>query len=71
MSDGTMDAQRFLAFNERLKLARERIGDANVHGEKRAGWQRRLIAISNGATENMQKAEAQLERLEAELERHG
>lgn len=68
---GMVDATAFLAFAERLRAARQRVDDANVSDGRRSAWQQRLIAISEAGQVDMADAIGKLERLEADLERHG
>jgi hypothetical protein len=64
-----MDAEAFLDFSRRLKLLREQLDDANVSGEQRARWQRKLIAVSDAGTRDLDRATVQLNRFEAEVRR--
>jgi hypothetical protein len=66
---GMLDADRFLTFAERLHAARERIEAASIGDRRRAQWQRLLIAVSAAAQQDLEGAERQLTRLEAELDR--
>lgn len=64
-----MDAEAFLDFSRRLKLLRGQLDDANVSGEQRARWQRKLIAVSDAGTRDLDRATVQLNRFEAEVRR--
>lgn len=64
-----VDAQRLLAFTERLRTVHARIDVATMSAGRRSGYQRRLAAAADTGQSDLQKAEAQLERLEADLDR--
>lgn len=65
-----LDADRFLALTERLRTVRSRVDGAEAPGHRRSSWARRMAAIADTATESLERAERQLERLEADLDRH-
>lgn len=64
-----MDAQRLLAFTERLRAVHALIDEVAMPSGRRGGYQRRLAAAADTARADLEKAEAQLERLEADLDR--
>lgn len=66
---GQLDAEAVLAFTGRLKSLRGRVDDAKVSDEQRHRWQTQLAAISSGAAEDLERATAQLHRLEAAVDR--
>lgn len=66
---GMVDADDFLAFTERLRAAHHRVDEAKVSDERRARWQRRLLAITDAARADLDRAEEQLGRFEADLDR--
>lgn len=67
--NGMLDAEAFLQFTERLKGLRERVEGANVSSQQRARWQRKLIAVSDVGTRDLERATVQLNRFEVEVER--
>lgn len=66
-----VDANVLLDFADRLHAMRARLEDAPVSVEQRRRWQSRLVAISQGATNDLDRAGSQLRRMAAELDRHG
>lgn len=66
---GQLDADAVLAFTGRLREIRARVDEAVVSDEQRHRWHARLAAISTGAAEDLQRATAQLHRLEAAVDR--
>ncbi|MBW3664123.1 MAG: hypothetical protein KY469_13570 [Actinobacteria bacterium] len=64
-----VDVQRLLAFTGRLRAVHARIDVATMSVGRRSGYQRRLAAAADTGQSDLQKAEAQLERLEADLDR--
>ncbi len=64
-----VDADEFLSFAARLRSVREQVEAAPVSDEQRARWQSRLAAISGGGSTDLERAQAQLGRLEAEVDR--
>lgn len=66
---GLVDAERILALTERLRDAHARIDGASITGQRRSNYQRRLAAVADAGQSDLDKAEAQLERLEADLDR--
>lgn len=66
---GQWDAQQVLSFTARLKDLRGRVEETAVSVEQRRRWQSRLAAISAGASNDLDRASAQLGRLEADVER--
>ncbi|MGH3440640.1 MAG: hypothetical protein ACRDUY_01055 [Nitriliruptorales bacterium] len=65
-----VDATRFLEFADRLRIVRGRIADSEVDDQRRQSWQRRLIAVSDAAQQDLAVALDKLERLVAELDRY-
>lgn len=65
-----VDAQQFLDLTGRLKSAHQRVDGAGVAPDRKARWQRMLVAISESAQHDLSRAEEALERLVAELDRH-
>lgn len=68
-SDGLLDANHVLELARRLHEQRDRITAADVSDEQRGRWLGRLQGIADGASEDLAKAVAQLNRLAAELDR--
>lgn len=66
---GQLDAEAVLAFTGRLRSLRGRVDDAKVSEEQRRRWHSQLAAISSGAAEDLDRATAQLHRLEAAIDR--
>lgn len=66
---GLVDADRFLSLTQRLREVHERVAQARVSAEQKARWQRRLLAITDAATRNLDRGEQQLTRFVAELDR--
>ncbi len=66
---GLVDADRLLSLTQRLREVHERVAQARVSAEQKARWQRRLVAITEAATPNLDRAEQQLIRFVAELDR--
>lgn len=66
---GLVDADRILALTERLRDAHGRIDTASISTQRRSNYQRRLAAVADAGQSDLDKAEAQLERLEADLDR--
>ena len=64
-----VDADEFLSFTARLRAVRDRVEAAPVSEEQRGRWQSRLAAISGGGGTDLERAQAQLGRLEAEVDR--
>lgn len=67
---GMVDAERFLALRRRLEVAHKRIDGSDVPDHRRGSWTRRIVAIAETAQGDLDRAERQLERLEADLDRH-
>lgn len=65
-----LDARRFLALTEQLRDLYDRVDDAKVSADQKGRWHRRLIAITDAARDDMDRAEGQLVRFTAELDRH-
>lgn len=65
-----LDADRFLTLNSRLRAVHERVDGSELPDHRRSSWSRRMAAIADTATRNLDSAERQLERLEADLDRH-
>lgn len=65
-----VDADAFLEFTDRLRVVRDRIADSEVDDHRRQSWQRRLIAVSDAARQDLAAALDKLERLVAEVDRH-
>jgi hypothetical protein len=68
-SSGMLDADGFLAFAARLRAAHGLLENARVSDEQRGRWQRRLIAITEAARRDLDRAGSQLARFESDLER--
>ncbi len=66
---GMMDADDFLAFTSDLKAVHEQVDTADVTAGQRSRWQRRLVRITDGATQDLTRAGDQLRRLRHEVER--
>lgn len=66
---GLVDADRFLTLADQLRELHARIEDAKVSSEQRARWQRRIISITNAAKTDLSRADDQLVRFTAELDR--
>lgn len=66
-----VDATALLDLTGRLHRMRDRIDAAAVSDEQRRRWQARLAAISQGATTDLDRAAAQLGRMDADLDRQG
>lgn len=64
-----VDADEFLSFTARLRAVRDLVETASVSEEQRGRWQSRLAAISGGGSTDLERAQGQLGRLEAELDR--
>lgn len=67
---GLVDADRFLTVAEQLRELHARVEEAKVSSEQKARWQRRIIAITNAAKTDLSRADDQLVRFTAELDRH-
>lgn len=65
-----LDAERFLALTGRLKEAYRRMDSSRLPDHRRRSWSRRMTGIAQTAREDLDRAERQLERLEAEMHRH-
>lgn len=68
-ADGMLDADAFLQFAGRLRELRERLDKASISDEQRSRWQRKLIAVSDAGAQDLERATAQLNRFEAEVDR--
>ncbi|HEX2029022.1 MAG TPA: hypothetical protein VHF25_13585 [Nitriliruptorales bacterium] len=66
---GLLDAERFLALTDGLRELHERVESARVSAEQKARWQRRIVAITNAAKEDLDRADEQLRRFSGELDR--
>ncbi len=66
-----VDATQLLALTDQLQALHARVEAATVSAEQRGRWQTRLAAISRGAAGDLDRAEGQLRRLAADLDRHG
>jgi hypothetical protein len=66
-----VDADVLLGFTQRLHEVRDRVERASTSDEQRRRWQARLAAISEGAADDLDRAVAQLGRMEADLGRWG
>ncbi len=66
---GQVDAELFLRLNACLKEGYERIARARVSAERKARWQRRLIAITDAARRDLRSAQEQYDRFARELDR--
>lgn len=65
-----VDARRFLELTAQLRDLYARVDGARVSTEQKGRWHRRLIAITDAAREDLDRAEGQLVRFSAELDRH-
>lgn len=65
-----LDARRFLDLTEQLRELYDRVDAAKASAEQKGRWHRRLIAITDAARDDMDRAEGQLVRFTAELDRH-
>lgn len=65
-----VDARRFLDVTARLRDLYDRVDAAKASVEQKGRWHRRLIAITNAARDDLDRAEGQLVRFSAELDRH-
>ncbi|MBW3561960.1 MAG: hypothetical protein KY437_05635 [Actinobacteria bacterium] len=65
-----VDARRFLEVTAQLRDLYSRVDGARVSTEQKGRWQRRLIAITDAAKDDLDRAEGQLVRFSAELDRH-
>jgi hypothetical protein len=66
---GMVDAEQFLRFSEALREDFATLADAGVAPASRERWQRRLIAITNLAKHDLDRAEAQHDRFRRDLSR--
>ena len=66
-----VDGDLLMRFTGRLHDVRHRVDGARVSAEQRGRWQNRLVAISRGAADDLERAAGQLHRMAAELDRHG
>lgn len=66
---GFLDAERFLALNDSLRALHERVEGAKASAEQKARWQRRIVAITNAAKEDLDRADEKLRRFTGELDR--
>lgn len=69
-ASGLVDAKRLLSLAQRLRETHERVEHARVSPDQKARWQRRLIAITDAAKRDLERADDQLTRFVAELDRH-
>lgn len=65
-----VDARRFLELTEQLRELYDRVDAAKVSAEQKGRWHRRLIAITDSAKDDLDRAEGHLVRFTAELDRH-
>ena len=65
-----VDARRFLEVTAQLRELYARVDGARVSTEQKGRWHRRLIAITDAAKDDLDRAEGQLLRFSAELDRH-
>ena len=65
-----VDARRFLEVTGQLRDLYARVDGARVSAEQKGRWHRRLIAITDAARDDLDRAEGQLVRFSAELDRH-
>ena len=68
-AEGGVDAELFFRFTATLRATHERLCAARVSAERRSRWQRRLLRITEAATRDLARAEEQLRRFCAELDR--
>jgi hypothetical protein len=66
---GLVDAQQFIRVSDGLKLAFGDLAAAELGPGARERWQRRLLAITNLAKHDLDRAEGQLQRLRDDLDR--
>ena len=66
---GQVDAELFLAVSVRLKTAFGSLRDAQLPPARRARWQSRLLAITDAAKEDLQRAARELDRYEDDFTR--
>lgn len=67
--DELVDADALLGLTAQLRAARARVERAAVGADRRRRWQYTLAAIAEGATQDLDRAHAQLRRLVAQLDR--
>lgn len=67
-SQGLVDAEQFLRVSEALKRGFAEISTADLPAVARDRWQRRLIAITNLAKHDLDRAERQVHAFLADLE---
>jgi hypothetical protein len=64
-----VDAELFMRVSCGLKAALAAVGAADLPRDKRGRWQRRLVAITNTAKQDLGRAEAQIERFHVDWAR--
>jgi len=67
MTEGAEQAALFADLAERLRLAQQRLGRAELPPETRGSLQERLIIITNSAKHGLESASRRLDVLLAEL----
>ena len=65
-SKGMVDAEEFLGFTQRLRALHTKVDAADV--SERGQWQRQLLAVTETAQTDLDRAKDRLERLERELD---
>lgn len=64
-----VDADQLLSLTSDLRAVQHRLDRADVGREQRLRWQRALGAIARGAVADLERAQAQVRRLAALVER--
>jgi len=64
-----IDAVAFVTLSEGLRDAFARLGSHELTEDQRGRWQRRLLAITNAAQRDLPRAQAQLDRYDADWTR--
>lgn len=65
----SIDAVAFVTLSEGLRHAFTRVGSADLTDDQRGRWQRRLLSITNAAQRDLPRAQAQLDRYDADWTR--
>ncbi len=68
-ASGLVDADQFLRFSESLKQGFARLGRVGRGDAAHERWQRRLLAITNVAKHDLDRAESQYERFREDFDR--
>lgn len=64
-----VDADVLLSLTDELRALRDRLHGADIGTEQRTRWQHTLSAIARGAADDLERAQAQLRRLAATVDR--